>query len=138
MGGHFVAPDGEMSPEIDVMLVDPQYPYLSQNENGSVVAMMHSVLSTIEVKLNLKGKEIKKIRKDTSTIQRFSNKVFPGGSWSKIFQYGIAYKTGFRLETVEKNFFVGYEENPPYTDLYILRLRKMCPKKNSTLGLRCG
>jgi hypothetical protein len=88
VGGHFVTPEGELSPEIDVMLVDSRYPYLSQNENGSVVAMIHSVLSTIEVKLSLNSSEINKIRKASTLIERRSatrfslEKIIGVESWS--------------------------------------------------------
>ena len=42
--GHFVAPDGSLSPQLDVVLVDARYPLLAQNADGSVLVMLHSVL----------------------------------------------------------------------------------------------
>lgn len=136
VGGHFVTPDGELSPEIDIMLVDSRYPYLSQNENGSVVAMMHSVLSTIEVKLSLNSSEINKIRNASTLIEEFSDKAFPGkDNWSGIIEYAIAYRSDTLLKTVDKTFFKDYKERPPYTDLYILRLHPSdIPKEEQHVG----
>ena len=68
VNGHFVTPSGQLSPEIDVIIMDARYPLLSQNEDGSVVAMLHSVIATIEVKLTLVKKEIAKIKKSGKRI----------------------------------------------------------------------
>src|SRR5690348_16323946 len=52
--GHFVAPDGALSPQIDVLLVDARYPLIAQQLDGSVIAMMHSVIGVIEVKTRVR------------------------------------------------------------------------------------
>jgi hypothetical protein len=50
-------------------------------------------------------------------------------------EYGIAYRSAITLKTVDKSFFGGYKENPPYTDLNILRLHPSdTPKEEQHIG----
>lgn len=60
VSGHFLTPNGNISPQIDVMIIDTRYPFLSVNLDGSVLAMLHSVIHTIELKTNLISSDIKK------------------------------------------------------------------------------
>jgi hypothetical protein len=87
VGGHFVTPEGEISPEIDIMLVDSRYPYPSQNENGSVASMIYSFLSIIEVKLKLKKKKLIRSEMHQQLLRGSVTKFFPEeiigvGSWN--------------------------------------------------------
>ena len=65
-----MAPDGSLSPQLDVVLVDARYPLLAQNTDGSVLVMLHSVLKTIEVKTRATSSDITKAL-DTRVIQNF-------------------------------------------------------------------
>src|SRR6266480_6344490 len=42
--GHFVAPSGHLSSQMDLMILDTRYPLLAQNADGSVLAMLHGVV----------------------------------------------------------------------------------------------
>src|SRR5262245_30527945 len=63
--GHFVVPSGELSPQMDIMIVDARYPLLAQNLDGSAVVMLHSLLSSIEVKTTLTIPELLRTWKRT-------------------------------------------------------------------------
>lgn len=125
ISGHFVTPSGVLSPEIDVMIIDARYPYLSQNEDGTIVAMLHSVIATIEVKLSVTKGEIKKIRKNSIITTKLTSEVFPSPvSMNSLVQYGFAYKTKLNLKTLAKHFFMNYKKLDPLIDLYVLRLKE--------------
>ena len=46
---------------IDVMALDSRYPLIAENLDGSVLAMLHSVIQTIEVKTNLTSTDVKQV-----------------------------------------------------------------------------
>lgn len=121
--GHFVTPSGVLSPEIDVLVLDARYPFLAKNDDGSVVAMLHSVLAAIEVKLTLTKIEIGKIRKNSTRIEELSKEVFPDAStWESFFQTTFAYKTRLRLQTVANHFFENWSERGINTGIELLRI----------------
>ena len=60
-GGHFLTPSGKMSPQIDIMILDSRYPLLSENSDGSVLAMLHSVVGTIECRTRIKAAGVEKL-----------------------------------------------------------------------------
>lgn len=125
VSGHFVTPKGSLSPEMDLMLMDSRYPLVSENRDGSVVAMLHSVLATVEVKLSLDGLEIEKIRRNEKTITKLASEVFPSpNSLAGVTQYGFAYQSKITLKTVDKYFFKGHRPNDPSTDLFVMRAHK--------------
>ena len=110
VSGHFITPSGKISSQIDIIIVDSRYPLLSQNEDGSVLVMLHSVLWAIEVKTNLKSSDIAKSWKDAINIIQLANEVeFYGeiGNFASINTNLIAYKCGQKLDTIEK----AYEKN---------------------------
>lgn len=74
--GHFVSPTGQLSPQIDTMILDSRYALLAQNDDGSVVSMLHSVVFCIEVKTNIRTSDIDRICDNTKTIIAFANGVF--------------------------------------------------------------
>jgi len=120
-----VTPSGQLSPELDVILMDARYPLLSQNEDGSVVAMLHSVIATIEVKLALVKKEILKIRKSGKAVSDLQRETFPQvGTWGGVMQFAVAYRSGIMLATVEKHYFDGWSEDDPCGDINILRVHQ--------------
>ncbi len=121
--GHFVTPSGMLSPELDVMIIDSRYPLLAENEDGSVLTMLHSVVATIEVKLTLVKKEILKIRKNAGIVAKLQTEAFPNREeWGGILQMAIAYRSGVRLDTVSRHFFDGYSRYDPAGSIYILRV----------------
>lgn len=121
INGHFVTPSGALSPETDVMIVDSRYPLLSQNEDGSVIAMLHSVVATIEVKLSITKKEILKIRGNGIKITELNSEVFPRRQWGRVNQWAFAYIARIKLATIAKHFFGGFSHGSPDTQLYLLR-----------------
>jgi hypothetical protein len=73
--GHFVAPDGLLSPQLDVVLVDARYPLLAQNTDGSVLVMLHSVLTTIEVKTRATSIDVVKSLDNARIIHELAGQI---------------------------------------------------------------
>ncbi len=120
--GHFVTPSGRLSPELDVVVMDARYPLLAENEDGSVLAMLHSVIATIEVKRTLVKKEVLKIRKNASLVADLQAEVFPGsGEWGGVIQLAFSYRSGITLNTVANHYFDAYSPNDPASFIHILR-----------------
>ena len=46
--GHFVTPEGELSPQLDVMILDTRYPLLAHNADSSVLSMLHAVVHVMD------------------------------------------------------------------------------------------
>lgn len=137
VSGHFITPSGKISSQIDIIIVDSRYPLLSQNEDGSVLVMLHSVLWAIEVKTNLKSSDIAKSWKDAINIIQLANEVeFYGeiGNFASINTNLIAYRCGQKLDTIEK----AYEKNAKPLlvglDIYILRFPKNETPDNMEIG----
>jgi len=120
--GHFVTPSGKVSPELDVIVMDARYPLLSENQDGSVVAMLHSVIATIEVKRTLVKKEVLKIRKNASCVAELQSEVFPDvRAWGAVMQFAFAYRSGIALDTVATHYFNNYLPDDPTGSILILR-----------------
>lgn len=125
VSGHFATPGGDLSPEIDLMVMDARYPLISENKDGSVIAMLHSVLATIEVKLSLDRKEVNKMRNNARAITKLASEVFKSrNKWSGVLQYGFAYQAKAKLITIGKYFFNDHKANDPPTDLFVIRAHK--------------
>ncbi len=125
VSGHFITPNGTISPQIDVMIIDSRYPLLAENLDGSVLAMLHSVIQTTEVKTNLTSADIKKISSDTKKIRILMNEVdiFNGcESFSAPITHAFAYRIKNKLETIEQSFQEHCEPDIFHFDLTILRL----------------
>lgn len=123
VGGHFVTPSGTLSPEIDVLILDARYPLLSKNEDGTVIAMSHSVIAAIEVKRSLNKTEILNIKKNGRQIAKLSDEIFnPKKMQGGIIQATLAYRSINRLDTIAKHFFSDYQEQPPTNDIHLLRV----------------
>lgn len=136
LNGHFVTPKGVLSPETDLMLLDTRYPLIAQNDDGSALAMLHSVIGAIEVKRTLNRREIQKIKKNSATIDSLQSEVFgDDGGWSSVLQLGFGYRTKLKIDTIEKHFFTGWESDPPVTLLYVLRiLESDSPEAGKSFG----
>lgn len=122
--GHFITPEGTLSPQVDVLILDSRYPLLAHNTDGSVLAMAHSVLDTLEVKTNLTTNDIKKITSDAQTItQILSNEKVLGDypKWGAITTSAIAYNCAQRLETLENIYIESGNPKQFCADITILR-----------------
>jgi len=56
VSGHFIPPSGKLSPQLDVVVFDARYPLLAENDDGSALVRLHSVIRIYEIKTNLKIK----------------------------------------------------------------------------------
>ena len=127
VSGHFITPDGNISPQIDIMILDSRYPLLSENLDGSVLAMLHSVVHTIEVKTNLTSNDVKKTSENISKIRKLMNEVdiFDfDNSYSSPITNALAYRIKNKLETIESHFQKNSNPSIFHFDLIILRLPK--------------
>lgn len=122
--GHFITPKGNLSPQLDIMVMDSRYPLLSQNLDGSVLAMLHSIIYAIEVKTNITSSDVKKICENTKKIQILINEIdqfCSGGCWSAPRLKSIAYRCKTKLETIEKSFIKFSDPIRYFSDMTILR-----------------
>ncbi len=140
VSGHFVTVNGVLSPEIDILIIDSRFPYVSQNVDGSAIVMLDSVLATIEVKLSLGKREIQKIRSNSIILHKQSSgnvKKFSTKHDAGFTQYSIAYKANLGFRTIEGHFFEDCKKTvDPVVDLYILRLteKDQIYKKEGEIG----
>lgn len=135
--GHFITPFGKISSQVDIIIVDSRYPLLSQNEDGSVLVMLHSVLWAIEVKINLKSSDIAKSWNDAINIMKLATEVeFYGDneSFASIRTNLIAYKCGQKLDTIEKTYEKNAKPLLAGLDIYILRFPKNEMPENMEIG----
>lgn len=136
--GHFLTPSGMMSPQIDIMVLDARYPLLSENSDGSVLVMLHSVIFVIEVKTNLALRDIPKLWRDAIEITELSkeveNQYEPGEVWF-ISTCVVAYRTNHNLEAVESRYLSHANPEKAHLDLRILRLTFADQPKNYLLGV---
>lgn len=123
--GHFITPNGNISPQIDIMVLDARYPLLAENLDGSVLAMLHSVIRTIEVKTNLTSKDIQKISNDMRKIRTLMNEIdiFNNAeAFSSPTTQVFAYRIKNSLDAIESSFKKYSEPSLFHYDLVILRL----------------
>ena len=136
--GHFVTPHGDLSPETDLMVLDSRYPLMAQNDDGSVLAMLHSVIGTIEVKRTLTKAEIQKIRKNTLKANALQCQLHPEQSeWGAVLQMAFAYRSSIKIATIEKHFFADWESNPILPFMDVLRILKSdAPDSSKSFGVQ--
>ena len=134
--GHFVPPSGELSPQIDLMILDSRYPLLSQNSDNSVLAMMHSVVITIEVKTNLTTGNVKKIWSDCSEVMRLADELpnYGGFQWGAIATWAFAYRTRNRLLTLDDRYIESSKPWKTGLDLFVMRLKDSDQLAEKKLG----
>ena len=133
--GHFVSPNGFLSPQIDVMILDTRYPLLAQNADGSVMAMLHSVIASIEVKTRLSTRDIPKMWSDAIEIMRLANEVEPYGElgeWGSISTEVFAYRSAQSIDALEAKYIQVCKPESSALDIHILRLPY--PKLPPTIG----
>lgn len=122
--GHFLTPSGRLSPQIDIMFIDSRYPLLSQSSDGTVLAMLHSVISCFECKTKVASSDVRSIWKNASAIQRLASEVvaFGGDGWGAIATYGFAYRSAVSLETLSRRYFAAGTPHEGHIDLHLLRI----------------
>lgn len=132
--GHFLAPSGKLSPQIDIIILDSRYPLLAENEDGSVIAMLHSVISTIEVKTNITSGDMKKIWYDSEKIMFLASEIPTHGpeQWGGIMRDGFAYKCANKLDTLDDKYIQFAQPKETPLDIYLIRLHPsdQVPGKN--------
>lgn len=133
--GNFVTPNGDLSPQIDILVLDSRYPLLSENSDGSVLAMLHSVISCIEIKTNIKNKDLQGVWKNSKAVRLLANEVFndPRG-FGGVDYMCFSYRCGQRLDSFSDKYFEIFSDIEGYTDLYLLRL----PEKDLIESKRSG
>lgn len=122
--GHFLTPGGNISPQIDIMILDSRYPLLAENTDGSVLAMLHSVVGIIECKTNITTADIKKLWVNASRISDLASEVegYAEREGGSLFQFGFAYRSQQRLGTLSDRFFRLGTPDKGFVDLFLLRL----------------
>ncbi len=122
--GHFVTPDGFLSPQIDVMILDARYPLLAQNADGSVLAMLHSVIKIIEVKTRLSTRDLKKMWADCVEIMELASEIESNelGKWGSISTVAFAYRSSQGLDTLEAKYTQLCKPQSSALDIHVLRL----------------
>ena len=131
--GHFVSPEGTLSPQLDVVLVDARYPLLAQNTDGSVLVILHSVLKTIEVKTRATSADVSKALDNARIIHQLGSQIELKGEDGEENKFWIetdlfCYRLRHRLETIYKKYAEAESpENNPL-DTYVLRVSNAdCP-----------
>lgn len=119
--GHFVTPSGDLSPQIDCLVLDSRYPYLAQNDDESMLAMLHSVIACIEVKTRGQKRDIKTCHANATKIHGLAGEVFQGG-FSTVASEIFMYRSGVRLETLADWYFDLFVDDSSHSDLYLLRV----------------
>lgn len=127
VSGHFVTPNGNLSPQLDIVVIDSRYPLLSENGDGSALVMLNSVVHIYEIKTNLTSKDIKKsIENSQKTfalfkeIEEFKNPT----EWGSPQLTLLAYCSAQRLETLESSYFQYSLPEVAPMDAVILRCHK--------------
>jgi hypothetical protein len=119
--GFFMTPEGELSPQLDIMLLDARYPLLSHNTDGSVIAMLHAVVHVIEVKTTVGKREIKAILEAAEKVSALSTSVFPRSHFEALGMTAFGYGAAVRLDSVEAHFF-DTKSRTRECDLLLLRV----------------
>lgn len=135
--GHFITPSGKMSSQIDIIVIDSRYPLLSQNEDGSVLVMLHSVLWTIEIKTNLRSSDIAKAWNNAIDIMELAREIELYGdreSFASIQTNLIAYKSAQKLDTIQKAYELNAKPLLSGLDIYLLRFPKNEMPDNMEIG----
>lgn len=135
--GHFLAPSGKLSPQLDIIILDSRYPLLAENEDGSVLAMLHSVIHIIEVKTNITSGDMEKMWLNSEKIQFLASSEVPSyapGEWGGIRTDGFAYKCANKLDTLERKYIEFAQPKETGLDIYLLRLHSSDQVAGKNIG----
>lgn len=130
--GHFMPPSGRLSPQIDIMIVDGRYPLLAENTDGTVLAMLHSVIQTIEVKTRITTRDIEKMWVASLDIKSLADEVigYGGDALGCVYTNAIAYRSASGLKSLEKKYC---EICDPYVSWFEISLLRL-PNDERKLG----
>jgi len=134
--GHFIPSSGRLSPQIDVMILDARYPLLAQNADGSVLALLHSVVHTIEVKTRLTTTNMAIAWNNAAKIMSLASEVTGyGEGHGSIRTSAFAYRSRNSLDAIEDKY--SHLEDPENTglDIYIMRLADRDQTGSKPLGV---
>ncbi len=123
--GHFVSPEGRLSPQIDLLILDARYPLLAENPDGSVLAMLHAVIGATEVKTRMTTADIRKGWQGAVAIMELAGDVKNYGdpsSFSSVRTEAIAYRIAQRLQTAERTYVGASMPEKAGFDIYILSI----------------
>ncbi|MGR1220778.1 DUF6602 domain-containing protein [Metapseudomonas otitidis] len=136
VSGHFITPGGDLSPQLDVIVIDARYPLLSENSDGSVLVMLHSVVHLYELKTKLTSRDVKKSIENSKKISALMQQIeeFSPGKWGSPIITLLAYRTEQRLSSIESSFFKQSEPKLSPMDGVILRLHHADALANNWLG----
>jgi hypothetical protein len=135
--GNFITPNGNISPQIDIMVLDARYPLLSQNTDGSVLAMLHSVVNAIEIKTNMTSVDIKKICSNTKKIQLLFNELdcfCRDDGWNGPTINTVACRCKNKIKTIENSYKKHSNPEHYHSDITILRFSKKDKAKIKDAG----
>ncbi|OAH96334.1 hypothetical protein A1353_24115 [Methylomonas methanica] len=134
--GHFITPSGNLSPQIDIMILDSRYPLLSQNTDGSVLAMLHSLIECVEVKTNLTSKDVKKSWSDSVSLTKLASEIdgYGGSLFGAIGTKVLAYRCAPRLGGIQNAFERFGKPFESSLDIIIIRY----PEKDQPLKYETG
>ena len=106
--------------------------------DGSVLAMLHSVVATIEVKTRLYSKHIGKMWSDAVEITSLANEVegYGGDTWEAVQIYGFAYACANRLETLERKYELEGKPDLSPLDITLLRLHPQDAIRSAPFGVQ--
>lgn len=124
VSGHFITPSGKLSPQLDVIVVDARYPLLAENDDGSALVMLHSVIRIYEIKTNLKIKDMHAALAAAKTVKTLSREVAEFGDIDGFGfpQYVLcAYHSAVRLESLKQVYFADVDVDRVHMDAVILR-----------------
>ncbi len=130
--GFFLSPRGQLSPQVDILIIDSRYPLLAHNSDGTVIAPLHSVLQAIEVKVSASKREIANILHNAELISNISSQVFGRQTFTAVRTQAIAYKAKTRMSSLSEHFFVGSHRE---TDITVLRV---LPRDNAAFPRALG
>jgi len=134
--GHFITPSGHLSPQIDVLILDARYPLLSENADGSVLAMLHAVVATVEVKTRLRTADIKNAWSNADTLMTLASEV--GYNYQEtaghVSTYVLAYRTAPRLAALESAFLKHGKPGRADLEVYLLRLAESDRPNGADVG----
>jgi hypothetical protein len=122
--GHFLTPSGEVSPQIDVMILDARYPLLASNPDGSVLATLHGLLSVLEVKTTLRTRDLKPMWENATRITQLAAEVsdFGDSAYGAVRVDALAYRLGSSLSSIESAYMKAADPDAAGLDLYVLRV----------------
>lgn len=134
--GHYRKINGDLSREIDVMIVDSRFPILNETKSGVVHVMQHALLCTVEVKRTLGKTQISTIRKDILALHKdkvqqpalsIENNLF----WSPPTTVVLAFRSDSTLQTLVDHF---YKRPIAWGDMFILEHDFECRGTDRGIG----